>query len=58
MALGARLSVQSSRELYRRQIAIEAREAAAIPDEETEELVLIYQAKGLAEAQARPGPGA
>jgi VIT1/CCC1 family predicted Fe2+/Mn2+ transporter len=53
MALGARLSVQSSRELYRRQIAIEAREAAAIPDEETEELVLISQAKGLAKAQAR-----
>ncbi len=53
MALGEWLSVQSSRELYQRQIAIEAREVAGIPDEETEELALIYQAKGLPEAQAR-----
>jgi VIT1/CCC1 family predicted Fe2+/Mn2+ transporter len=53
MALGEWISVQSSRELYERQIAIERSELQAIPDEEQEELALIYQAKGLPEAQAR-----
>ncbi|MGZ5296789.1 MAG: VIT1/CCC1 transporter family protein [Actinomycetota bacterium] len=53
MALGEWLSVQSSRELYQRQIDIEASEIAEFPEEEEEELALIYQAKGLPEAQAR-----
>jgi VIT1/CCC1 family predicted Fe2+/Mn2+ transporter len=53
MALGEWLSVQSSRELYTRQIAIEADEVRTFPDEEAEELALIYQAKGMPEAQAR-----
>lgn len=53
MALGEWLSVQSSRELYERQIAIERREVAEAPEEEQEELALIYQAKGLPEAQAQ-----
>jgi VIT1/CCC1 family predicted Fe2+/Mn2+ transporter len=53
MALGEWLSVQSSRELYERQLRVEAAELAAVPDEETEELALIYQAKGLPEDQAR-----
>jgi VIT1/CCC1 family predicted Fe2+/Mn2+ transporter len=53
MALGEWLSVQSSRELYQRQIAIEARELEEVPDEEAEELALIYQAKGLSEQEAR-----
>jgi VIT1/CCC1 family predicted Fe2+/Mn2+ transporter len=53
MALGEWISVKSSRELYERQIAVEASEIAEIPEEEAEELVLIYQAKGLPEAQAR-----
>lgn len=53
MALGEWLSVQSSRELYQRQIAIEREELASAPKEEQEELALIYQAKGLSEAQAR-----
>jgi vacuolar iron transporter family protein len=52
MALGEWISVQSSRELYERQIAIERSELQQIPDEEQEELALIYQAKGLPEAQA------
>ena len=52
MALGEWLSVQSARELYQRQIAIEAAEIAAVPDEEREELALIYQAKGLSAAEA------
>lgn len=53
MALGEWLSVQSSRELYERQINIEREELAANPEEEAEELALIYQAKGLPEARAR-----
>jgi VIT1/CCC1 family predicted Fe2+/Mn2+ transporter len=53
MALGEWLSVQSARELYSRQISIEAEELATAPEEEAEELALIYQAKGLPEAEAR-----
>jgi VIT1/CCC1 family predicted Fe2+/Mn2+ transporter len=53
MALGEWLSVQSSRELYERQIGIEAEEIRTNPEEEAEELALIYQAKGLSEAHAR-----
>jgi vacuolar iron transporter family protein len=47
MALGEWLSVQSSRELYQNQISIERDELAEVPEEEKEELALIYQAKGL-----------
>ena len=53
MAMGEWISVQSSRELYERQISIEAEELRTIPDEEEEELALIYQAKGVPEEQAR-----
>jgi len=53
MAIGEFLSVTSSRELNQRQIDIEADELAQVPEEEKEELVLIYQAKGLDETQAR-----
>ncbi|WP_336359645.1 VIT1/CCC1 family protein [Haladaptatus sp. ZSTT2] len=53
MAMGEWLSVQSSRELYQRQIAIEAEELSETPAEEAEELALIYQAKGLTEPQSR-----
>jgi VIT1/CCC1 family predicted Fe2+/Mn2+ transporter len=53
MAIGEWLSVTSSRELSQKQIDIEADELAQVPEEEKEELVLIYQAKGLDEAQAR-----
>lgn len=53
MALGEWLSVQSSRELYQRQLAVEAAELAEVPEEEQEELALIYQAKGLPAEQAR-----
>jgi VIT1/CCC1 family predicted Fe2+/Mn2+ transporter len=52
MAMGEWISVQSSRELYERQISIEAEELRTIPDEE-EELALIYMAKGVLEEQAR-----
>lgn len=53
MAIGEWLSVQSSRELYQRQIAIEASEIEAVPEEEYEELALIYEAKGLSPEAAR-----
>jgi vacuolar iron transporter family protein len=53
MALGEWLSVQSARELYTNQIRIEANEIAEIPEEEEEELRLIYEAKGLAPDDAR-----
>jgi VIT1/CCC1 family predicted Fe2+/Mn2+ transporter len=53
MALGEWLSVQSSRELYQHQLSIETAEITAAPEEEAEELALIYQARGLDEAQAR-----
>src|SRR4051794_33127263 len=52
MALGEWLSVQSARELYQRQIAVEKQEIAEVPDEEAEELSLIYQSKGLPEDEA------
>lgn len=53
MAMGEWLSVNSARELYRSQINTEATELEQAPDEEKEELILIYQAKGLPETQAR-----
>ncbi len=53
MALGEWLSVQSSRELYQNQIKIEAEEIEHAPQEEQEELALIYQSKGLPEERAR-----
>jgi VIT1/CCC1 family predicted Fe2+/Mn2+ transporter len=53
MALGEWLSVQSARVLYQRQIAVEAEELAAAPEEEAAELSLIYEAKGLPPDQAR-----
>jgi VIT1/CCC1 family predicted Fe2+/Mn2+ transporter len=52
MAIGEWLSVQSARELYTHQLAIERQELATAPEEEREELALIYQAKGLDAAAA------
>lgn len=53
MALGEWLSVQSSRELYHHQIQVEESEITANPEEEVEELALIYEARGLKREQAR-----
>ena len=53
MALGEWVSVKSSRELYEKQIRTEKEEIEAEPEEEVEELVLIYQARGMDEASAR-----
>jgi vacuolar iron transporter family protein len=47
MALGEWLSVNTARESAQRQIATEADELEQVPEEEKEELALIYQAKGL-----------
>jgi vacuolar iron transporter family protein len=52
MALGEWLSVNSSRELYQHQISIEKTELESMPEEEAEELALIYEAKGLDAATA------
>jgi VIT1/CCC1 family predicted Fe2+/Mn2+ transporter len=53
MALGEWLSVQSARELFEHQIGIERDELLMAPEEEAQELALIYQAKGLPADQAR-----
>jgi vacuolar iron transporter family protein len=53
MAMGERLSVTSSRELNEHPVDIEAGELARLPQEEKEEMILIYQSKGLDEVQAR-----
>ena len=53
MAIGEWLSVQSARELYAHQVKVEREELLQVPDEEEEELTLIYQAKGLSAEQAR-----
>ncbi len=53
MGLGEWISVQSSRELYEKQINTEAEEIRTVPEEEMEELVLIYQARGIDEGSAR-----
>ena len=53
MAMGEWLSVTTARESYQRQIAAEAEELREVPEEEQEELALIYQAKGLSEETAR-----
>ena len=53
MALGEWLSVNTARESAQRQIATEADELEQVPDEEKEELALIYQAKGLPEDLAK-----
>ena len=53
MALGEWLSVQSARELYAHQVEVERAELAMIPDEEEEELALIYESKGLSPEQSR-----
>ncbi len=53
MALGEWLSVQSSKELYENQIALETAELAASPEEEKKELIILYQAKGMSEIEAK-----
>jgi vacuolar iron transporter family protein len=53
MAMGEWLSVQSARELAQKQLSIESAELTEAPEEEMEELALIYQSKGLPKGEAR-----
>jgi VIT1/CCC1 family predicted Fe2+/Mn2+ transporter len=53
MASGEWVSVRSQRELYENELRIEEQELEAFPDEEREELELIYQAKGVDPAEAK-----
>ena len=53
MAAGEYVSVRSQRELYEYQIGLERAELAEYPDEEREELALIYAARGLPLERAR-----
>ena len=53
MGMGEWLSVNSAREYVQQQLATEADELAEFPEEEKQELALIYQAKGLPEEQAK-----
>jgi VIT1/CCC1 family predicted Fe2+/Mn2+ transporter len=52
MALGEWVSVTSARELAEREVATEQNELEATPEDEREELQLIYEAKGLSPAEA------
>jgi VIT1/CCC1 family predicted Fe2+/Mn2+ transporter len=53
MAAGEYVSVRSQREMYEYQMALEREEVAEYPEEEAEELALIYEARGVAIDQAR-----
>ncbi len=52
MAAGEYISVRTQRELLEHQIALEREEMQLMPEEEVEELALIYRAKGLDPPQA------
>ncbi|HYM42107.1 MAG TPA: VIT1/CCC1 transporter family protein [Steroidobacteraceae bacterium] len=53
MAAGEYVSVRSQREMYEYQMALEREELREYPEEEAEELALIYQARGVELEQAR-----
>ena len=53
MAAGEYISVRSQREMYEYQIALEREEVAEYPEEEAEELALIYEARGVDIEKAR-----
>ena len=52
MAAGEYVSVRSQREMYEYQIDLEREELDQYPDEEAEELALIYEARGLPREEA------
>lgn len=53
MAAGEYVSVRSQRDMYEYQIALEKEELEEYPEEEAEELALIYNARGIPLEQAR-----
>ena len=52
MAAGEYISMQAQRELFERQLAVEKEELETSPEEERQELALIYRAKGLPKEDA------
>src|SRR5918995_2705256 len=52
MGAGEYISVTSQRELFERELALEAEEIEAMPEEEANELALIYRAKGVSREEA------
>ncbi|MHB1007602.1 MAG: VIT1/CCC1 transporter family protein [Chloroflexota bacterium] len=52
MAAGEYVSVKTQREVFEKQLSLEADELAASPEEEAEELALIYQSKGIPRDEA------
>jgi vacuolar iron transporter family protein len=52
MAAGEYISMQSQRELFERQIALERAELEAMPEEEEAELAAVYRSKGFAADEA------
>jgi VIT1/CCC1 family predicted Fe2+/Mn2+ transporter/rubrerythrin len=52
MAAGEYISMQSQRELFERQIALERAELEAMPQEEQAELAQVYRAKGFTASEA------
>ncbi len=52
MGAGEYISMRAQRELFERQIELEAAELAVTPDEEMEELAMIYRAKGFPKEEA------
>jgi VIT1/CCC1 family predicted Fe2+/Mn2+ transporter len=53
MAAGEYISMQSQRELFERQIALERAEMEAMPEEEEAEMAALYRAKGFKEDEAK-----
>ena len=57
MAAGEYVSMTAQREMFERQIALEREELATAPEEEHEELSLLYQAKGIPAEEAEQMAG-
>ena len=53
MAAGEYVSMRSQREMFEYQIGLEQQELNTYPEEEAEELALIYEARGIPAAEAR-----
>jgi VIT1/CCC1 family predicted Fe2+/Mn2+ transporter len=53
MAAGEYVSMQSQRELFERQIALERAEMEAMPEEEEAEMAALYRAKGFRDDEAK-----
>ena len=53
MAAGEYISMQSQRELFERQIALERAEMEAMPEEEEAEMAALYRAKGFLDDEAK-----